>query len=42
MMNELDIKLHPITWIYYFSLLMFGEKIDRIMEPIRRKVKGNC
>ena len=42
MMNELDIKLHPITWIYYFSLLMFGEKMDRIMEPIRRKVKGNC
>ena len=42
MMNELDIKLHPITWIYYFSLLMFVEKMDRIMEPIRRKVRGNC
>ena len=40
MMNELDIKLHPITRFYYVSLLMFGEKMDRIMEPIRRKIKN--
>jgi len=39
MMKELDIKLHPIAQIYYYSLLIFGEKMDRIMDPIRRKVK---
>lgn len=42
MMNELDIKLHPISRVYYFSLLMLGKRMDRIMDPIRRKVKGNC
>ena len=39
MMNELDIRLHPVTRIYYVTLLVLGEKMDRMMEPIRRKVK---
>lgn len=41
MMNELDIKLDPVTRFFYFSLLLFGQnRIDRIMDPIRRKLKG--
>ena len=38
--NGLDIKLYPVTRAYYYSLLLFGGKMDKIMEPIRRRIKN--
>lgn len=41
-LNELDIKLYPITKAYYVVLRVLGvEKADRLLAGARKRLKGN-
>lgn len=42
-MKRLDIKLYPISRLYYLSLLILGRKrIDRVLNPVRALSRKNC
>ena len=42
LLNKLDIKLYPITKVYYVILLVLGkDKADKLLSGIRKRIKGN-
>ena len=42
MLNGLDIRLYPITKVYYVLLLLLGkDRADRLLSGFKRRLKGN-